>query len=53
MVLLAKTKLNIIKVLIFKYLIDSNINQDEFALVNDVLKEYNNMKEAIKNPKSI
>ena len=47
-VLLAKTNLNIIELLIFKALIDSSITRDEFASVNNVLKEYN-MKEEIKN----
>ena len=50
-VLLAKTKLNSIEVLISKALINSNINCDEFALIN-VLREYDNMKEEIKNLKT-
>ena len=37
-VLLAKTKLSSIKLLVFKALIDSNISDDEFVLVNDVVK---------------
>ena len=49
-VLLAKTKLNTVKVLISKALIDSYINQDEFILVNNMLREYNEVKEEIKNP---
>ena len=32
----------------FKYLIGSNISHDEFVLINNVLKEYDNMKEEIK-----
>ena len=44
-VLLAKSKLKSIEVLIYKALIHSNISFDEFALINDVLKEYNEMKE--------
>ena len=48
--LLTKTKLNSIKVLISKALIDLNINHDEFVLVNNMLREYNEMKEEIKNP---
>ena len=48
-VLLAKTKLNIIEVLISKALIDSSISHDEFVLVNNVLKEHDNMKEEIQN----
>ena len=38
--LLAKVKLDIIEVLISKALIDSDINHDEFLLVNNVLIEY-------------
>ena len=37
-VLLAKSKLNNIKVLISKALIDSNVSHDEFVLINNVLK---------------
>ena len=37
-VLLAKSRLNSIKVLISKALIDLNINNDEFLLMNNVLK---------------
>ena len=48
-VLLAKSKLNSIEVLISKALIDSVISHDEFVLINNVLKEYNKMKEEIKN----
>ena len=32
--------------------IDSNINHDEFVLVNNVLIKYNEMKEEIKNPEN-
>ena len=52
-VLLAKTKLNNIEILISKDLIDSYISLDEFVSVNNVLKEYDNMEEAIKTPKII
>ena len=48
---LAKSKLNIIEVLISKDLIDSVISHDEFVLINNVLKEHNEMKEKIKNSK--
>ena len=48
-VLLAKSKLNNIEVLISKSLIHSNISHNEFVLTNSVLKEYDNMKEEIKN----
>ena len=44
----AKCKLNIMEVLIFKTLIDSSITLDEFVSVNIVLKEYDGMKEEIK-----
>ena len=47
--MLAKTKLNIIEVLISKALIDSSISHDEFVLVNNVLKEHDNTKEEIQN----
>ena len=52
-VLLAKSKLNSIEVLISKALIDSVINHDEFVLINNVLKEYDEMKEEIKNLKRL
>ena len=48
-VLLAKFKLNGIEVLISKALIDSNISHDKFVLVNNVEKDYDDMKEKIKN----
>ena len=47
--MLAKSKLNSIKVLISKDLIDSVISHDEFVLMSNVLKEDNKMKEEIKN----
>ena len=50
-VLLAKFKINSIEVLISKVLIDLVISHDEFVLINNVLKEYNEMKEEIKNLK--
>ena len=43
-------KLNDIDVLNSKALINSSINHDEFVLVNIVLKEYDDLKEEIKNP---
>ena len=49
MVLFAKSKLNSIAVLISKALIDSNISHDEFILINNVLKEFYDMKEKRKN----
>ena len=36
-------------ILISKVLIDSNIIHNEFVSVNNVLKEFNDMKEKIKN----
>ena len=47
--MLAKSKLNTTAVVLSKALIDTNISQDEFALINNLLKEYNDMKEEIKN----
>ena len=43
-VLLGKTKLNTIEVLILKTLIDSHISYDKFVSLNNVLGEYNEMK---------
>ena len=48
-VLLAKSKLNSIEVLISKALVDSNISHDKFVLINNVLKEFYDTKEEIKN----
>ena len=47
-VLLAKSKLNSIEFLIYKALVD----YDKFVLMNNVVKEYNKMKEEIKNLKT-
>ena len=52
MKLLAKSKLNSIQVLIVKASLDSNIGHDKFVLVNNMLKEYDNMKKEIKNLKT-
>ena len=49
MVQLGKDKLNSIEVLISKGLIDSYISHDEFFSVNNVLREFYEMKEEIKN----
>ena len=46
---LAKPKLNSIEFLISKALIDSNISHDESVLINNVTKEFCDMKEEIKN----
>ena len=48
-ILLAKSKLNSVEVLIFKVLIDSDISHDEFILINNVLKEHNDMKQGTKS----
>ena len=48
---LAKAKLNSIEVLNSKTLIDSVISHDEFLLINNFLKEFNEVKEEIKNLK--
>ena len=47
--MLAKSKLNSIEVLISKALTDSNISHDELVLINNLLKEFYDMKEEIKN----
>ena len=47
--MLASTKLNNIEVLISKALFNSYISLDESVLVNNVLKEYDDMKGEIKN----
>ena len=39
--------------LISEALIDSYINHDEYVSVNNALREYNKMKEEIKNPKNV
>ena len=46
--LLRKDKLNTIEVQISKDLIDSYISHDEFVSMNNVLREYYDMKEKIK-----
>ena len=51
-VFLAKSKLNSIEFLISKALIDSVNSHDEFVLINNVLKEYNEIKEEFKNLKT-
>lgn len=52
MVLLAKNKLNALTFSMSKDLIDSYISHEEFVSVNNNWKEYDDMIEAIKNPKS-
>ena len=46
---MAKSKLYLIEALFSKALIDSNISHDEFILINNLLKEYADMKEENKN----
>ena len=46
--LLGKNKLNAIDVLVSKHLIDLYISHDEFVSVNNVLRQYNEMKHEIK-----
>ena len=48
-VLFAQSKLNSIEVLISKALVDSNISHDKFVLIDNLLKEFYDMKEEIKN----
>ena len=50
--LLRKDKLTTIEVLISKALINSYIRHDEFVSVNNLLREYNEMKKEIKNPET-
>ena len=50
--LLEKDKSNTIEVLISTFLIDSYISHGEFASVNNVLKENNEIKKEIINPKT-
>ena len=50
--MLAKFKSNSIEVWISKPLFDSNISHNEFVLTDNVLKQYDDMKEEIKSLKS-
>ena len=47
--LLGKDDLNTIEVLILNALIDSYISHDEFVSVNNMLREYNEIKEEVEN----
>ena len=51
MVLFAKSKLNSINVLISKALTDSNISLDESIIINNVLKEFPDIKKKKKKIK--
>ena len=46
--MLGNVKLNTIKALISKALINSYISHDEFVSVNNVLREYNKMEDEVK-----
>ena len=48
----AKSEWNSIQVLISKALIDSKISYDESVLINNVLKQYYDMIEEMKNLKT-
>ena len=52
LVLWGESKLNNIAVLISKALIDSYISHEKFVSVNNMLREYYEKKEKIKNPKT-
>ena len=51
-ILLVENELITIKALISKDLSDSYTSLDQYISVNNVLKEYDDMKEAIKNSKT-
>ena len=46
---LSKSKSSSVEVLISKALIDSTVSNNEFALINNVPKEFHDIKEVIKN----
>ena len=45
--------LNTIDVVISRTLLDSYISHDEFVSVNNVLREWNEMKTEMKNPETL
>ena len=47
--LLAKAKLNSVEILISKALIDTNITHGELVSINNVSKEYDDIKEEVRN----
>ena len=51
--LLGKSKLDAIEVLISKALLDAYISHPDFVSVNNLLGEYNEMKQKIKNLKNV
>ena len=52
-ILQGKTKLDTIDFVVSKSLIDPYINHDEFIVVNNKLRKYNEMKEEIKKPETL
>ena len=52
MLLLGRAKLNSTEVLISRVLTNSYISHDEFISVNNVLREYDDIKKEIKNLKT-
>ena len=44
LVLLVKSKLNSVEILVSKTLLDSNVSHNVFVLINNVLKEFCDMK---------
>ena len=50
--LLGKTTLNAVEVVISKALINWCISHDKFVSINNLLREYTEMKEEIKNPET-
>ena len=52
-VLLVEYELHNVENLISKTLIESNMNHGEFALINNVLREYDNLKKENKNVKTL
>ena len=51
-VLLEKDKVNVIEVIIYSTFINSYITHDKFVSINNVLREYYEMKKEIKNSKN-
>ena len=51
--LIAKAKLNSVEILMSKALIDTNITHDELVSINNVSKEYDDIKEEVRNLKNL
>ena len=51
--LIAKAKLNSVEILMSKALIDTNITHDELVSINNVSKEYDDIKEGVRNLKNL